>query len=109
MLYKVTVRTAQDQLLVEAPNIAHAIDVVKTTGWGPAAITSIEECEEVRTVLKACQADTEMQLEALLTALPNVLALHPELMQDLIRTLVQDKLNTSACKIFIQVISKEVD
>lgn len=106
MLYKVTARTAQDQLLVEAANITKAVDLVKTrTGWGPAAITRIEECEDVRTVLRACEADPEMQLEALLTALPNVLALHPELMRDLVRTLVQ--LNTGASEVFIQTISKE--
>ena len=108
MLYRVTVRTAQDQLLIEAANIANAIDVVKTTGWGPEAITSIEECEDVRTVLQACYPNSELQLEALLTALPNVFALHPELWHDLVRTLVQDKVNTSACEVFIQIISKEV-
>lgn len=86
MLFKVTFDNTQEFVFVDAENVAQAVQTVGTSE----PIHSVTRINGFQEILDACYDDAYSKVEALVEALPSVLALHPKLQQDLVRTLISN-------------------
>lgn len=86
MLFKVTFNNTPEFVFVDAENVSQAVQTVGTLE----PVYSVTRINGLQGILDACYEDPDSKVAALVEALPFVLALHSELQQDLVRTLISN-------------------
>lgn len=93
MLYRMTLKNCENDLLVSAEDIVCALDLIEECGWKKLAVRKIEHFSDIRTVLNMCWDTPEEKLEALINAVTGIL--NADVRDDLAAEIVFDATGVS--------------